>query len=146
MTNDLVIYDIKPVTKEQDQKLRLTFQKLNALNEVSEIKADVKTNHFLHAGCYVRTCLIKKGEMIGSALIKIPTVVILCGCVSAYDGENRTTYQGYKILKGSAFRRAAWFALEDTYITMFFATQAKDVKEATQEFTDEWQDLLNAEE
>ena len=144
--NDLVVCDIKPITRQQDEHLRNAFNKMQRIAENAEVKVDLKTNHFIHAGCYVRTCLIKKGEIIGSALIKIPTVVILNGSVVSFDGQNRTQHQGYKILKGSAFRRAAWFALEDTYITMFFATKAKNVTEATQEFTDEWQDLLDAEE
>lgn len=148
MTSELTICDIKPITKKQNQILLDGFDKMRSLNCQNNIDNDniLNTNHFLHAGCYVRTCLIKQGGMIGSALIKVPTVVIISGCIVASNGEDRTVYSGYKILKGSAFRRAVWCALEDTYITMFFATNAKNVTDATKEFTDEWESLLQAEE
>ena len=148
MTSELTICDIKPITKKQNQILLDGFDKMRSLNCQNNVDNDniLNTNHFLHAGCYVRTCLIKQGGMIGSALIKVPTVVIISGCIVASNGEDRTVYSGYKILKGSAFRRAVWCALEDTYITMFFATNAKNVTDATKEFTDEWESLLQAEE
>ena len=148
MTSELTICDIKPITEKQNQILLDGFDKMRSLNCQNNVDNDniLNTNHFLHAGCYVRTCLIKQGGMIGSALIKVPTVVIISGCIVASNGEDRTVYSGYKILKGSAFRRAVWCALEDTYITMFFATNAKNVADATKEFTDEWESLLQAEE
>ena len=148
MTSELTICDIKPITEKQNQILLDGFDKMRSLNCQNNVDNDniLNTNHFLHAGCYVRTCLIKQGGMIGSALIKVPTVVIISGCIVASNGEDRTVYSGYKILKGSAFRRAVWCALKDTYITMFFATNAKNVTDATKEFTDEWESLLQAEE
>lgn len=148
MTNELAVYDIKPITEKQNQILLDGYDRLRERNNEQEIDENkvLDTNHFLHAGCYVRTCLIKQGGMIGSALIKIPTVVIINGSVVCSNGEDRTCYSGYKILKGSAFRRAVWCALEDTYITMFFATNAKNVTDATKEFTDEWESLLQTDE
>lgn len=146
MTNNLTVADIKPITKEQNDKLLTTIDRIRKKLDDKLEAIDIDTQHFIHAGCYVRNCFLPKGTVIGSALIKIPTVVIVSGDVVVANGENRTRYQGYKILKGSAFRRGVWFATEDTNMTMFFATKAKDTKEAEKEFTDEWEELFKAEE
>lgn len=53
---------------------------LEAFNETMP-PADVPTDHFIHAGCYVRTCRIAAGVLLTSALIKVPTVVIISGDV-----------------------------------------------------------------
>ena len=144
--NNLTVTDIKPVTVEQNAKLMKAIDKIRNNQENMIVPCDIDTQHFIYAGCYVRTCFLPKGTMIGSALIKIPTVVIVSGDAVVTNGDTRTRYQGYKILRGSALRRGLWFANEDTYITMFFSTKAKNTKNAEKEFTDEWEALLEAEE
>ena len=42
-------------------------------------EAPIEVDHFLWAGCYVRTILLRKGEIGAGAFIKIPTVVIVSG-------------------------------------------------------------------
>lgn len=100
---------------------------------------DIPLEHFLWSGTYVRTCYIKKGEIIVGAFLKIPTVVIVSGNCKVVVGSKCETIVGYQVLKGSPGRRQAFRALEDTVITMFFATKAKTLLEAEQEMTDEWE-------
>jgi hypothetical protein len=106
------------------------------------------TDHLFHAGTYLRTILIpanatEKG-LISGALIKIATVVIIHGdvIVSLGDDEPRRI-TGYAILSASAGRKQAFLAIEPTYITMLFATEANDVEDAEREFTDEADDLAS---
>ena len=98
----------------------------------------IEVDHFLWAGCYVRTILLKAG-----AFIKIPTVVIVSGDCKVVVGDHLEEISGYSVLKGMEGRRQVFSAFEDTYITMFFASNASTVEEAEKEFTDEWQLLTN---
>ena len=58
-------------------------------------------------------------------------------------GDHLEESSGYSVLKGMDGRRQVFSAFEDTYITMFFASNASTVEEAEKEFTDEWQLLTN---
>ena len=95
------------------------------------------TQHSIHAGVYCRTLFMPKGTVITGALVKRSTNIIVSGHVVAFMGDNEMEYEGYAVLHGSAQRKQLFRALEDTYLTMFFATQAKTVAEAEEEFTDE---------
>lgn len=106
-------------------------------------EAPIEVDHFLWAGCYVRTILLRKGEIGAGAFIKIPTVVIVSGDCKVVVGDHLEEISGYSVLKGMEGRRQVFSAFEDTYITMFFASNASTVEEAEKEFTDEWQLLTN---
>ena len=98
-------------------------------------EAPIEVEHFLWAGCYVRTILLRKGEIGAGAFIKIPTVVIVSGDCKVVVGDHLEEISGYSVLKGMDGRRQV--------ITMFFASNASTVEEAEKEFTDEWQLLTN---
>ena len=102
----------------------------------------ILTSHVFHAGVYARTIRIPKGVFITGALIKRSTTLIISGRVLTYVGEDKPIeYIGYNVITTSAHRKSAYSALEDTHLTMLFATNAKTVAEAEAEFTDEL-DLL----
>lgn len=102
------------------------------------------THHVFHAGIYSRTILLRAGRVLTGALIKIATLVIVNGDVSVLVGEDtEIRLRGYNILPASAGRKQAFIAHEDTSLTMQFATRAKTVEEAEQEFTDEADRLLS---
>ena len=103
----------------------------------------IATKHLFHAGTYARTITIARNTMLTGALIKRATVVILSGDVIVYLGDESIRLQGYNVLPASAGRKQAYLALADTTITMLFATNAKTVEEAEQEFTDEYDSLLS---
>ena len=106
-------------------------------------EAPIEVEHFLWAGCYVRTILLRKGEIGAGAFIKIPTVVIVSGNCKVVVGDHLEEISGYSVLRGMDGRRQVFSAFDDTYITMFFASNAATVEEAEKEFTDEWQLLTN---
>lgn len=102
------------------------------------------TDHILHAGVYSRTIMIPAGVVISGVLIKRSTNLIICGHVSVFIGDDKTReYEGYNILTAQAFRKQVFIAKTDTYLTMFFATKAKSVEEAEEEFTDEVDILMS---
>ena len=77
------------------------------------------------------------------ALIKLATTVILSGDVSVFNGEVAERMTGYNVITGSAGRKQAFHAHEDTHITMIFPTKAKTVQQAEEEFTDEHDRLMS---
>lgn len=111
-------------------------RRLETALQVAE-QVPIATTHHFHAGLYARTICIPAGVMITGALIRIPTLLIVSGHVKVFIGGEVVELQGYHILPGQAGRKQAFLALEDTHLTMCFATAAKTVEEAETEFTEE---------
>ena len=97
----------------------------------------ITTYHLIHAGLYARTITIPAGVLLTGALIKRSTLVILNGDVTVANGDKSERLIGYNVLPASAHRKQGFFAHADTQITMLFATSARDVQSAEEEFTDE---------
>lgn len=98
---------------------------------------DMPIEHTIHGGMYARTLMLPAGVMITGALIKVPTILIIAGNAIMYTNDGPAEIIGYAVLPASAHRKQAFYALEDTYMTMLFPTKAKTVEEAEREFTDE---------
>lgn len=97
----------------------------------------IKTDHVLHDGMYARTIKIPAGVTLTGALIKIATTLIVSGDAIVYmDGEAKR-FTGYHVFAARAHRKQAFIAQADTYMTMFFPTDAKTVEAAEEQFTDE---------
>lgn len=105
--------------------------------EASKPQIALDTQHVLHAGIYSRTIRMPAGTMITGALIKIATQVIVQGDAIVWLGDKERALAGYNVLPASAGRKQAFVAISETFITMFFPSQAKTVEEAEREFTDE---------
>ena len=124
--------------------LPLTPEQNNILCEMAKYaiehchEVDIPLEHFIHEGVYYRTCFVPKDVAIIGALVKIPTTVIVSGNCYVTLGNTVGRLEGYHVIKAEAGRRQAFRAITDTYITMCFRTDSKDVKEAEKEFTDEW--------
>lgn len=101
-------------------------------------QAEIRTQHVIHAGLYVRTITIPASVAVVGARIKRATVLMVTGDVTV-SGENQQPFRvtGNHVLPASAGRKNAWFAHEDTDLTMVFPTTAKTVEDAEREFTDE---------
>lgn len=97
----------------------------------------LKVEQVLHSGVYYRTVFIPAGYMFGGANIIIDTTVIINGNINIYIGSKVQNYNGYNIITASANRKQVGYAIEDTYMTMCFRTDAKTVEEAEEEFTNE---------
>ena len=91
----------------------------------------------LHAGLYVRTVRVPKGTLLTGALIKIPTILIVAGSMKMTVGDQIEQVDGYRIFEGNAGRKTVFEALEDSVITMCFATNAPDFESALAECTEE---------
>lgn len=120
----------------------MTAQAIDKVRELEAITRDlpqveIATDHVLHGGMYARTICIPAGVVLTGVFIRVPTLLVFDGNATVNAGDDATTLVGYHVLTASAHRRQAFLAHADTRLTMVFATQAKTVAEAEDEFTDE---------
>ena len=106
-------------------------------------QVSVETRHTFHAGVYARTVVIPAGVVITGALIKIPTLLTVCGDVMLHSEGGAIRLIGHHLIRGEAGRKQAFVAVSDTVLTMMFATGATTIEEAEGEFTDETAKLLS---
>lgn len=133
--NEMIVTGQLPTLSKEDMEVMD-----DVIAEVKKLPpVDISVEQFFHAGMYVRTCFIPAGCVIVGALIKIPTVVHVSGHCKVSVGSKTAEINGFMALKADAGRRQAFLAIEDTCVTMSFATQAKSFSEAEKEFTDEYE-------
>ena len=106
----------------------------------------IPADHVFHAGMYARTIKIPAGVALTGAQIKIPTILIISGDTLIYGENGATRYTGYHVALGKCGRKQAFYALQDTYLTMLFPTDATTVDAAEREFTDEYEKLFSRKE
>lgn len=106
-------------------------------------QVEIHTEHAFHAGMYARTIKIPAGVALTGALIKIPTILIVAGDVLVYTAEGTVRWTGYHVMLGPEGRKQAFVAIQDTFLTMLFPTEATTVEEAEAAFTDEADRLLS---
>lgn len=124
---------------------RIPAMTAQAIDKVRQLEAitrelpqvEIATDHVLHGGMYARTICIPAGVVLTGVFIRVPTLLVFEGNATVNAGDEPVTLVGYHVLAASAHRRQAFLAHEDTRLTMVFATQAKTVAEAEDEFTDE---------
>ena len=133
--------EIVPMSNEDIEMVRSFETMLLAMPQVS-----IKTDHIFHAGVYSRTVMIPSGVAITGVVIKIPTLLIVSGNAIVYIGGESKELIGYHIIKGSANRKQAFYAREDTMLTMIFASNAETIEDAENEFTDEAEMLITRKE
>jgi len=118
------------------EKVRLV---QDAMLELPQI--DLPVHHILHGGLYSRSLVIPAGVAIAGAFIQVPTTLVVSGNVTVYANDQAYEIDGYQVLVASAGRKQVFVAHTDTNMTMTFATDAKTVEDAENEFTSE-PDLL----
>lgn len=118
---------------------------LQAVQEtmLAQPQIPVHTDHFIHAGVYVRTITLAGGVRLMGAYIKVPTVLIVSGQTRVFTGENWIELDGYNIIPALAGRKQIFETISETNITMIFHTDATTVEQAEEEFTDEFQLLMS---
>lgn len=104
---------------------------------------DLHTLHTLHGGVYTRTIKLPEGAIVGGALIKVPTTIIIQGNVIVYMENEAKELNGYNVFIADAHRKQAVVAKSEVYWTMIFKSCAKTIEEAEKEFTDEYEKLLS---
>lgn len=106
-------------------------------------QTELGIEHHLHAGLYARTmCVPELADheccLITGALIRVPTLLISNGDALAYVGDDAPLrLTGYQVIQADAGRKQAFLAKGGYRLTMLFATSAKTVEEAEEEFTHE---------
>lgn len=103
----------------------------------------VETHHTLHDGVYTRTAFLPKGMFATGSIIKIKTTVLINGNIRFLVGEEVHNIVGFKAITAEANRKQVAFAVDDTYITMLFKTEARTIEEAEREFTDDYELLAS---
>ena len=101
------------------------------------------TEHTLHAGIYSRTLFMPKGSTTVGVIIKVPTTLILQGKMAVYIGDEVKHIDGYNVIITQANRKQIVYALEDSYATLLFKTNAKTIVEAENEMTNEVDNLMS---
>lgn len=116
---------------------------------LNQPQLDIVTWHVLHAGVYSRTIMIPAAppgqkNVLTGALIKVPTTLTVSGCCSVLIGDaDEILVEGYHVFAAAAGRKQAFIAHTDTWLTMSFKTNARTVKEAEIEFTDDHERLMS---
>lgn len=112
------------------------------LRELPQV--EIRTQHVIHAGMYARTIKIPAGVALVGARIKRATMLLVSGDV-VVSGDNQPAFRvtGHAILPASAGRKNAWYAHDDTELTMLFPTSARTVEDAEREFTDDVELLMS---
>jgi hypothetical protein len=116
-----------------------------AIDRVRVLEAEVlklpqlqlTTHHVLHGGMYARTVTLPAGSVITGVFIRVPTMLVVNGHAVVNTSNEGMTLVGHNVLAASAHRRQAFMAIEETHLTMVFATQAQTVEQAEDEFTNE---------
>ena len=125
-----------------------TKNELAAVRRVEEKLKTVKQNgmetwHVLHGGIYSRTIFLEKDQVIVGAQIKVPTTIMINGCLLISSGGESFEIKGVNVIPASKNRKQIMKATEKTSVTMCFATSAKTVEEAEEEFSDEAGNLMS---
>ena len=125
-----------------------TENELAAVRRVEEKLKTVKQNgmetwHVLHGGIYSRTIFLEKDQVIVGAQIKVPTTIMINGSLLISSGGESFEIKGVNIIPASKNRKQIMKATEKTSVTMCFATSAKTVEEAEEEFSDEAGNLMS---
>ena len=107
-------------------------------------QVDPATTHNLHAGMYARTITIPAGCLLTGAHIIIPTMLVLSGDATVFNGVEPVRLTGYHIIQGHAGRKQAILAHAETHLTMMFPTASKTVEACEFEFTDQPDSLVSS--
>ncbi len=119
---------------------RAQIDKVYALEAANSkrLQVDMPTTHTIHGGIYSRTIMIPAGVLLTGALVEIATTLILSGDAVVYLGDTTAAIAGTnRVMAAAAGRKQAFLAQTDTYLTMAFATDAKTIEEAENQFTKE---------
>lgn len=126
----------------------MTERSINLVRELEQFMStmpqqELETHHVIHGGMYARTMMMPANTVLTGALVNVPTMLIINGSVRVTIGEEVVYLHGHHVLAASKHRKQAFHAIEDTWMTMLFATQAQTVEDAENEFTNEAKRLMS---
>lgn len=137
MSYDLQTVDIKPISEREEEWANEIRHRVEQMPQYN-----FPTYCHLFAGIYSRTVIMPPNAILVGAKIKVDTFVIVSGHCVVNINEKLMELKGYHLLKASAGRRQVFRSFDETYITMQFSTESKDLAECEKIFTDEWEQLL----
>lgn len=139
MKNNLINLN-KTLPVMQNKQLNLA---KSAENHIRDNLNRVKcvTQHTIHDGIYSRTLFMPKGSVVAGVVIQLPTTLILSGKMLVYVGDDIIKVDGYQVIPTMGNRKQVVKAVEDSYATLLFKTDAKTVEEAEIEMTYEYENL-----
>ena len=129
---------IPATTQESIEKVIAVEDRIRQCEQIN-----IRTEHIFHAGLYIRTVRLGQHIMFASALIKVPTLVVVNGRCDLFIGDQWIQLDGYNVVPASAGRKAIYLTRSMVEITMIFPSNAKTVEEAEAQFTDEADHLLS---
>lgn len=108
------------------------------VNKLADLLGDVEdaplpVEQHIYAGVYTRTGCQKAGIVCATALVKVPTQLIVSGHCRIWCEDQVFEVNGYRVLEGMAGRQMIVYTIEDTWATVLFATDAKTPEEAEAE-------------
>jgi hypothetical protein len=139
--SNLVVKPNAKIPATADYAMAVTRQVEAALLEREQV--ELETTHSLHAGLYSRTVRVPAGVMLTGALIQIPTVLTIVGDLALTIDDKVVEVHGFRLFECQPGRKQIMLARSESYVTMSFATNAKTVEEAEEEFTPEFQHLMS---
>lgn len=139
------MFDLVPsrpiIPAMSDRAIDLVYR-IEAIN-LARPQTDLRFEHDFYAGVYARTMIVPDLPpdsccLITSALIRIPSLLIAQGGALLYIGQDEPrSLSGHTIIQAAAGRKQVYVAESNFRLTMIFASAAKTVEEAEEEFTDE---------
>lgn len=142
--NELVVVDIKAASPGELDAVESAEARLLGLKPADDL---MRTEHFLHAGMYVRTLYAPKDVIFAGALVGPDTVMIVSGDLTVTRGDGTVkTLTGYNVLRCAGKRKSLFRTYSDVKMTVIFPTKAETLTDAEREFTDEWDKLKHHEE
>ena len=139
--NDLALKPNPTIPATVDSFMEATKAVESALKALPQV--EIETIHSLHAGLYSRTAILPAGVVITGSLMKIPTVLTIVGDVTLTVGDHVEDVKGFRLFECAPGRKQIMYAKSESYVTMSFATDAKTVEEAEEQFTDEFENLMS---
>lgn len=106
-------------------------------------QVELPTLHTIHGKVYTRTICLRKDEALTSALIRVPTTLVIAGNVIVYTEEGFIEIKGYNVIPASKDRKQIMRAIEDTFITMILETDKNTVEDIEDYFTEESKLLMS---
>ena len=145
MTNDLqksadyavttTAETIGAVSETRSKQIYALAEKLNSMPGAEKLEI----SHLIHGGTYTRTSKLPAGRISCSAMLKIPTQLIVSGHCRIVSEGDVIEVDGFKVLLGVPGRQVVVYAISDTWFTCLWATKAKTVEEAELEAVGEEQ-------
>ena len=129
------------IPKMSSQLLKFAYLVEEELKQVEQ--KPITTMHSLHEGVYTRSIKMEKNELLVGAYIEVDTTLIIQGHLKLTVGDNIQEVNGFDIFIAKGGRKQTMLAVEDTFVTMLFKTDAQTIEEAEEEFTKDYDKLLS---